>query len=706
MSSSARDARRLTPVEVATAGALSGLAVTFGLIAAVTPVFQLFFQVATAVPLAMVSLKLRPRAAVAAFASTILLAIAVGGVATAGRSFQAALVGLIIGFLHKKRASWLPVCGVAAGLGVIWGVGTGVAFWVLSDLRTLGLESIQKTLNGFLKLIGNIPHSGGFVDAGHQLGQWFVDWWWIWIPVTRFIGVAFLVLAARWLLGAILSRISLDAGWDPLLAATARSADSREGAEASSPLPLTLTDVDFTYPGADHPALSGVTLSFEQPEFMVIVGHNGSGKSTLALLLAGAEPGSGVREGGGVLGAVGGTALVGQRSELLVLGQSVAEDVTWGMSAEQIDDLDLEELLERVGLAGLTDADPRSLSGGQLQRLALAGALARSPRLLISDESTAMIDRAGRAEMLDLLASLPARGIAVVHITHDPTESARADRVVTIRSGRIVSDRRAGEGARLIDEAGDPSASAATGTSTVSSVAGAPALINAAHLWADRVAHTYDLGTPWEKPVLRDVSLILDPGQAMLITGDNGSGKTTLSRVLTGLLVPTWGRVTLGGRPMERCVGDVALSMQFARLQLQRPSVRSDILAAAGHGPRIGTGSVHRKGAISREEGDRIVAEAMELVGLDPALATRGIDDLSGGQMHRVALAGLLASHPSVLILDEPMAGLDAASRDLLISVLDERRRAGLSILVISHDLEGMDSLCDTHGRLAEGVLS
>ena len=726
MSSHARDARRLTPVEVATAGALSGLAVTFGLIAAVTPVFQLLFQVATAVPLAMASLKLRPRASVAAFASTVLLAIAVGGFATAGRSFQAALIGLVIGHLHKKRASWAAVSTVAAGLGVIWGVGTGLAFWILADLRTLGLESIRKSLDGLLTLIAHIPHTGGLVEAGHQLGQWFVDWWWVWIPITRFVGVAFLVLAARWLLGAILRRITLDPGWDPLLNAPTAGADSDDEATASSPLPLTLTDAAFTYPGADHPALSGVTLTLERPEYTVVVGHNGSGKSTLALLLAGATPGAGTRTGGGMLGAAGGTALVGQRSELLVLGQNVAEDVTWGMSERDVAALDLDALLERVGLAGLADADPRSLSGGQLQRLALAGALARSPRLLISDESTAMIDRDGRADMLDLLASLPDTGIAVVHITHDPAEAARADRVITVDGGRVLSDV---PGSSSIDEAvagnarpvtpeeesrgATRDASETREATTASSVEeagerawGTPTLTNTEHLWADRVAHTYDLGTPWEKPVLRDVSLILEPGQAMLITGDNGSGKTTLSRILTGLLVPTWGNVTLGGTPMERRVGDVALSMQFARLQLQRPSVRTDILAAAGHGPLIGSGVGRRKNALSREEGDRIVERAMSVVGLDPALASRGIDDLSGGQMRRVALAGLLASDPRVLILDEPMAGLDAASRELLISVLDERRRAGLSILVISHDLEGMDDLCDTHRHLREGVLT
>ena len=708
MSFTARDARLLTPVEVATAGALSGLAVTFGLIAAVTPVFQLLFQVATAVPLAMVSLKLRPRASAAAFASTVLLAIAVGGFATAGRCFQAALVGLIIGFLHRKRASWLSVGAVAAGLGLVWGIGTGVAFWLLADLRALGLESIQKMLDGLLWLIGHIPHSGAIVDAGHTLGQWIVDAWWVWIPITRFVGVAFLVLAARWLLVAILRRISLDTGWDPL--ANASAANTVGDDAPSSPLPLALNDVSFTYPGAQQHALRGVTISFERPEYTVIVGHNGSGKSTLALLLAGAEPGEGTRTGGGGLGAVGGSALVGQRSELLVLGQNVAEDVTWGMSDQETRDLDLDDLLERVGLAGLADADPRSLSGGQLQRLALAGALAHSPRLLISDESTAMIDRAGRSEMLNLLSSLPQQGIAVVHITHDPAEADRADRVITIERGRILSDERPallGPAPRdeAVSEEGAP-APPTTPRPPRETPTSTPALINAEHLWADRVAHTYDLGTPWEKPVLHDVTLILDPGQAMLITGDNGSGKTTLSRILAGLLVPTWGNVTLGSKPMERRIGDVALSMQFARLQLQRPSVRSDILAAAGHGPRVGALSARRKDTLARQEADRLVAQAMDLVGLDPALASRGIDDLSGGQMRRVALAGLLAAHPRVLILDEPMAGLDRESRDLLVSVLKERRRAGLSILVISHDLEGMDSLCDTHRHLSQGVLS
>jgi energy-coupling factor transport system ATP-binding protein len=208
------------------------------------------------------------------------------------------------------------------------------------------------------------------------------------------------------------------------------------------------------------------------------------------------------------------------------------------------------------------------------------------------------------------------------------------------------------------------------------------------------------------------VSLIVSPGEAVLITGGNGSGKTTLSRLLTGLIAPTWGRCTLGGTPVAQRVGDVAMSMQFARLQLQRPSVRLDILAAA----RAGTGSgadagVRSRGrrtddTASRPAQDRLVRSAMDEVGLPLELERRGIDQLSGGQMRRVALAGLLASEPRVIVLDEPLAGLDADSRLLLIDALERRRRRGLAIVVISHDTDGLDALCQRSLTLAEGTLS
>ena len=176
--------------------------------------------------------------------------------------------------------------------------------------------------------------------------------------------------------------------------------------------------------------------------FTVVLGPNGSGKSTLALVLAGAEPSSGrvIRPGRAGLGEFGGTALVAQRSELQFLGTTVVEDIFWGMSPEERSSVDLPGLLARVGLSGLEDSETRRLSGGQLQRLALAGALARRPKLLISDESTAMIDPAGRVQLLGILRGLAAEGTAVVHITHDPLESACAERVIRLEGGRVVED--------------------------------------------------------------------------------------------------------------------------------------------------------------------------------------------------------------------------------------------------------------------------
>jgi energy-coupling factor transport system ATP-binding protein len=154
-------------------------------------------------------------------------------------------------------------------------------------------------------------------------------------------------------------------------------------------------------------------------------------------------------------------------------------------------------------------------------------------------------------------------------------------------------------------------------------------------------------------------------------------------------LVPSEGSAWLEGQPIHLCVGRVALSFQHARLQLLRSTVRRDIKAAAG-------------------VDDAAADAALELVGFDPAeLGDRRIDQLSGGQQRRVALAGMLARRPRVLVLDEPFAGLDDSARAGLVEVLaglhDEE---GLTVVLISHDREGADCLTDRAVTLDRGRIT
>ena len=160
---------------------------------------------------------------------------------------------------------------------------------------------------------------------------------------------------------------------------------------------------------------------------------------------------------------------------------------------------------------------------------------------------------------------------------------------------------------------------------------------------------------------------------------------------MAGLTVPTSGSCLLDGAPASDQVGAVAISFQAARLQLMRSHVDLEVASAAGF-------SVYDRGR---------VADALATVGLDAKLAKRRIDQLSGGQMRRVVLAGLLARSPRALILDEPLAGLDAASaRGLLRLLEDLRRNAGLTVVVISHDFSGLEDLCPRILELQDGVLA
>jgi energy-coupling factor transport system ATP-binding protein len=375
------------------------------------------------------------------------------------------------------------------------------------------------------------------------------------------------------------------------------------------------------------------------------------------------------RPGAVGLGKLGGTAVVLQHPESQVLGTRVADDVVWGLPPGT--DVDVDRLLTEVGLEDLGERDTGSLSGGELQRLALAAALAREPAMLIADEVTSMVDQHGRDDLLNVLSGLTQRHrTALVHITHYNNEAACANRTIKLSDSPDNTD--------MAETAQAPTPTIAVHHDQV------PALELIG------VGHEYGIGTPWAKTALRQVSFVVEHGDGVLIHGGNGSGKSTLAWIMAGLTVPTSGACLVDGKPTHEHVGAVALSFQAARLQLMRSRVDLEVASAAGFSPR---------------EEDRVVA-ALSVVGLDPTLAKRRIDQLSGGQMRRVVLAGLLACSPRALILDEPLAGLDAASQYGLLRLLEDLRlERGLTVVVISHDDVGLEDLCPRTLHLRDGAL-
>jgi len=370
------------------------------------------------------------------------------------------------------------------------------------------------------------------------------------------------------------------------------------------------------------------------------------------------------------LGRLGGTAVVMQHPESQVLGTRVADDVVWGLPPGTT--TDVAQLLREVGLESHAERDTGSLSGGELQRLAVAAALAREPALLIADEVTSMVDQEGREALLGVLSGLKQRHrTALVHITHYNNEAESADSTINLSES--------GDNTSMVETIPVPVATPAMGHES------GPAILE-----VTGVSHEYNSGTPWAKAALRDVNFAVHQGDGLLIHGGNGSGKSTLAWILAGLTVPTTGSCLLDGRPSHEQVGAVALSFQAARLQLMRSRVDVEVASAAGFSPK---------------DQDR-VATALAVVGLDSALAKRRIDQLSGGQMRRVVLAGLLARSPRALILDEPLAGLDAVTQSGLVRLLEElRREQGLTVVVISHDFAGLEELCPRTLDLRDGAL-
>jgi len=557
---------RLGPGELAEAVVLADVSLALIVVGQLVP-FGGALIAAAVVPLAVVGSRHRLRAVVTGAIAASAVGFLVVGTAAITSMVACAALGALVG--AGDRRGWSARRTTITGLATLWPTASAITLALLlvfHNLRQLTLDQIHNGWFGLFHILRNL----GLVRLARpleQLVQWGIDYWWISIPITLFLLLWFGIWLAHGLSTPALIRVRGAFG-DAVVEQDGPAADDDAGA-GPGPVPASLHEVRYRYPNATTDALVDISLDVAPAELTAIVGANGSGKSTLARLLAGRRTPSGgelTRPGAVGLGRPGGTAIVSQRPEAQVLGVRVRDDVVWGMPHPER--VDVDSYLRRVGLAEFIGRETATLSGGELQRLAIAAALARDPKLLISDESTAMVDAVGRARLVALFRELAHDdGMGVVHITHRAAEAAAADRTITLAGGRVVDAP-----ARLRADDTIRTASAKTASRHPHGRLGRPIIS------IERVGHVYSRGTPWANRALTEVDLTIHPGEALVVVGHNGSGKSTLAWVLAGLIEPSEGAALLDGRPIADQVGRVGLSFQHARLQVLRPTVVDRII--------------------------------------------------------------------------------------------------------------------------------
>lgn len=675
------------------------------------------FQALAVIPFAVLAARHRLRAAVVSAIAASTVASLVGGIGIMVPTLIASGLGLSVGVSFRRRWSSIACVGYTALV-------VGLPLAGLTDALDAASPGYRKLAFAQIKIgwkiVTDLLHALGFgtvAKRGSDVLSWTISHWYASLPLAEFLLVVLVALAClrlRPFLVEVRRHVPAPVA-DEAVERRPIGRDASGGGgggaggaggapEPPQPVPVHVEHVSYRYPGTYRDALADVSLHLEPGRFLAVVGPNGCGKSTLVRVLAGRlEPTAGrvERRGPAGLGLVGGTAIVFQRPESQVLGVRVRDDIVWGLPPSH--DCDIPGVLARVGLDGFDERETSTMSGGELQRLAIAAALARSPQLLVSDEATAMIDRPGREEVVALLRQLASAGIAVVHVTHRVEEAAVADARLEMSEGRDTPEHT--QPARAPGTAGTPPLSPSPHfalspkpalrfrptltrrASPVEPAAPSPAIVRGAQLGpvgSKRgthplvrlidVGYVYASGTPWAHRALDGINLEFWRGDGVVLTGPNGSGKTTLAWLLAGLTAPTAGEALLESEPIVDQPGRVGIAFQHPRLQLLRPTVMADVMLGADE--------------------DR-ARRAMLAVDLDPdEMGRRRVDDLSGGEQRRVALAGLLVRQPDLIVLDEPYAGLDDEARGALAWTLSSQRRlSGVAVVVVTHDLDHADVL-------------
>ena len=462
-------------------------------------------------------------------------------------------------------------------------------------------------------------------------------------------------------------------------------------------------------------AIDGVSLDIEKGSFVSVVGMNGSGKSTLAKCLNGLiVPTDGevvideldTKEEKNLWEVRKRVGMVFQNPDNQIVSSIVEDDVAFGPENIGVDPQEIRQrvdnALKRVDMYDCKDKGAHMLSGGQKQRIAIAGAIAMKPQCIVFDEPTAMLDPRGRAQVMEIIRDLNSEGITTILITHFMEEAAQAERIIVMKDGKLLNDAapdKIFKNTRLIQQAGLelPIEQQLLGR-TLHNInhkkdkKQKTKISESLAIDCSDLRYVYNPGMPGETVALDGIDLQIRSGEVCGIVGHTGSGKSTLLQHLNGLIKPTSGSIVVDGQnitdgstKMVDIRKKVGLVFQYPEYQLFEETVGKDV----AFGPKnLG---------ITGEEIDRRVEEAIELVGLDyEKIKEASPFELSGGMKRRVAIAGVIAMNPSVLILDEPTAGLDPkAHREILAMVRQIHENRNITIIFVSHNMGDIAEMSD-----------